>query len=54
MTTDKDRSPLKLIKEFFGLKDGQKMTEFANEYKTLTDEDKEQLADGIEDGTLSY
>ncbi len=55
MTDDaKKPSLLKPIKEFFGLKDGQRMTEFANEYRELTDGDKTQLAEGIENSTLDY
>lgn len=42
------------VKKYFGLKDGQTMTEFAKEYKELTDEDKAQLAGGILDGTETY
>lgn len=54
MAEDKKPSNLKIIKEFFGFKEGQTMTQFGNEYKELSDEDKEQLARGIEDETLDY
>lgn len=50
----KKSSTLKPIKEYFGLKEGQKMTEFGAEWKALTEEDKMQLATGIEDGSLTY
>lgn len=43
-----------ILKNFFGVKEGQKLTDFANEIKELTDEDKLQLATGIEDGSLNY
>lgn len=54
MTDEKKVSTLKPIKNFFGFKDGQTMTQFGTEFKALTDEDKKQLADGIENGSLTY
>ncbi len=45
---------IKMIKEFFELLPGQKMTGFAMEYRALTTEDKVQLAEGISNGTLTY
>lgn len=42
------------IKKYFDLKPDQKMQDFLAEYKELTDEDKRQLVDGIENGALTY
>lgn len=51
---EKKSTPLKTIMDFFGLKSNQKMTEFANEYKALSDKDKLQLVEGIESGLFNY
>ena len=51
---DEKKISIKPLKEFFGLKEGQKLADFAEELKQLTDEDKQQLSKGIEDGTLNY
>lgn len=47
MAEEKKVSRLTLIREFFDIKK-------LDELKALTDEDKAQLAQGIEDGTLTY
>ncbi len=52
--TEEKRTFTKTLKEYFSMKDGQKLADFAKEIQALTDEDKVQLADGIEDGTLTY
>lgn len=44
----------KLIKEFFGIKEGEVLKDFVVEFKKLTPEDKEQLAEGIRNGSLTY
>lgn len=40
--------------KYFGKKDGQSLSDFAIEWKQLTDADKDQLVQGINDGTLTY
>ena len=47
-------SPVKVLKEFFGLKPDQTLKDFAAELKELTSEDKEQLVQGIENETYDY
>ena len=47
-------SAASVLKKFFGLKDGQTLSDFAGELKQLTDEDKEQLVQGITDESFSY
>jgi hypothetical protein len=42
------------LKKFMGLKEGQTLVEFGDELKELTDQDCEDLAKGLEDGTLNY
>ncbi len=37
-----------VLKQFFGLKPGQKLKEFADEVKTLTQAEREELADLVE------
>lgn len=50
MTDQKPKSNALVIKEFFGLS----ATEAIAALKTLTDEDKQQLGDGIRNGSLTY
>lgn len=49
---DKPKSAVTIISEFFfqGMKASEKMAEL----KKLTDTDKQQLVDGISNGTLTY
>lgn len=54
MPETKKPGPAVHIKKFFGLKEGQKMKDFLEEYNNLTDEDKVQLATGIENESLTY
>jgi len=44
----------KILKNFFGFAEGQKLTEFATEVNTLSVQDQIDLVGGIEDGTLDY
>jgi hypothetical protein len=55
-TTEKKTSDGRVAKivKFFGKKPGQSLSEFAAEYKELTETDKQQLFDGISDGSLNY
>lgn len=46
--------PIKVIKDFFGYKEGQDLRAFADEFKELSDEDKIQLSEGIKNGSLTY
>lgn len=43
-----------LLKEYFGYRAGQKLTDFAAELKSLSPEEKAQLETGIRNGTLTY
>jgi hypothetical protein len=52
--TDEKKFSVKVLKEFFGLREGDKLADFAQELKALSDEEKQQLHDGIEDGSLTY
>lgn len=51
---EQNTSKTKVIKEFFGYKEGQGLREFAEEFKALSEQDKAQLAEGITNGTLTY
>ncbi|MET0787184.1 MAG: hypothetical protein ABWY25_10805 [Paenisporosarcina sp.] len=42
------------LKRMMGLKEGQSLMDFGAELKQLTDEDCEDFAKGLEDGTLNY
>jgi hypothetical protein len=42
------------IYKFFGPRAGQSIKDFSDEYKELTDEDKAQLREGIDNGSLTY
>ena len=37
----------KAVREYFGYKEGEKLTEFAQEIRALTDQDKLDLAQGL-------
>lgn len=43
-----------VLKEFFGLKKDQDLRGFLAELKELSMEEKEQLAEGINNGTYTY
>ena len=43
-----------IFMKYFGKLPGQKLSEFAEELKKLTDADYEQLRAGIENGSLTY
>lgn len=43
-----------IVKKFFGLKENQTMTQFAAEWKELSDKDKTELTEGIENESLTY
>lgn len=49
-----EQKPVTVLNKFFGRKPGQSLQEFGQEIKTLTDEDKAQLVEGITNGTLTY
>jgi hypothetical protein len=48
------KSGARVLKQFFGLKPEQKISDFVVELKALTPEEKSQLCEGIENGTLTY
>ena len=50
MTDEKKPSNIVAIKTFFGLSAQEAM----KEARTLTEQDKQQLGDGIRDGSLTY
>jgi hypothetical protein len=52
--TETKRTFTKTLKNYFGMREGDALADFAKEIQALSDEDKVQLADGIEDGTLNY
>lgn len=43
-----------VVKKYFGTLPGQTLVDFKNEYGKLTEEDKLQLTEGIENGSLTY
>lgn len=53
MSEDK-RTFAKLFQGYFGRKPGQNLMEFGQEINELSEKEKIQIADGIEDGTLTY
>lgn len=54
MEEQKSMGNAKLFKEFFGYRDGDRLQDFAQELKQLTDEEKAQIVRGIEDGSMTY
>jgi len=56
MTEEAPKKPgtTKVLKEFFGMRPGTKLADFAAELKELSDVEKEQLAEGISNGSLNY
>lgn len=43
-----------VLKQFFGLREGQTLTGFVAELKDLSADEKAQLANGIRDETFTY
>lgn len=54
MTDKKNPKTAVTLKKYFGIKEGDKLIDFANELKKLTDEDRQELTKGILDETFSY
>ncbi len=55
MPEETRKASVKAIKEFFGYRPGKEtLSDFAQELKELSDEEKLQLSDGIENGSLTY
>lgn len=48
------QATLKQVADYFGRLPGQTLKAWTEEWKQLSDEDKEQIKDGIGDGTLTY
>ncbi|MEU8360438.1 hypothetical protein AB0C27_30955 [Nonomuraea sp. NPDC048882] len=48
------RKGVSVLKKYFDLKPGQRLAEFADETRRLTDPDFEQIKTGIENGTYTY
>jgi hypothetical protein len=49
-----EQTNAKVIKEYFGKLPGQTLQDFLGEFKQLSDADKQQLGDGIRNGSLTY
>lgn len=45
---------VKVLRDYFGKKEGGTLAGFAAELKELTDQEKQQLADGIRNESLTY
>jgi hypothetical protein len=54
MEEQKSMGNAKLFKAFFGYRDGDRLQDFAQELKQLTDEEKAQIVQGIEDRSMTY
>lgn len=54
MTDETKRTFTKTLLDYFGKKPGQTIGDFGQELKELSDEEKTQLCDGIEDGSFDY
>jgi hypothetical protein len=48
------RKGVSTLKKYFDVKPGQKLAEFADETRQLTDKDFDQIKGGIENGTYTY
>jgi hypothetical protein len=48
------KANVKALKDFFGTRPGEGIKEFSDELKKLSHEEKLQLSEGIENGTLNY
>ena len=49
-----EQTNIKVLRDFFGKKEGGTLAGFAAELKELTDQEKQQLADGIRNESLTY
>lgn len=47
-------STLKTLRDYFGKKEGQSLRELADEFSALSPEEKQQLAEGINNGSMNY
>jgi hypothetical protein len=45
---------IKAVADFFGRKPGQTLKDWSEEWKLLSETDKEQIKEGIGNGTLTY
>lgn len=54
MADEEKKVNVKALKEYFGLREGQKLMDFGRELQTLSHEEKVQLSEGIENGTYTY
>jgi len=45
---------IKAVADYFGRKTGQTLKDWTEEWKALSDEAKEQIKEGIGNGTLTY
>lgn len=48
------KGDIKTIKDFFGFRPGDGLKDFADEVKALSEDEKRQLVDGINDETFNY
>lgn len=54
MTDKKPLGDAAVLKEFFGLSEGETLSGFVQELKQLSPEEKTQLAEGIRNQTFTY
>lgn len=54
MPEEEKKTGIAGIYKFFGPRPGQSIKDFADEFKMLTVEDKNQLREGIDNGSLTY
>jgi len=45
---------IKVVMDYFGRKPGQTLKDWTEEWKALSEESREQIKEGIGNGTLSY
>ena len=50
----KEKGPTVILKNYFGLKKDEDLRGFLAELKELSTEEKEQLSEGIKNGTFTY
>lgn len=48
------KTDIMVLKEFFGTREGETLTQFVAEMRELGEDDKAILAEGIRNGTYTY
>jgi hypothetical protein len=54
ISSEEKKTSVKVLRDFFGYRDGDSLRDFGEELKKLSFEDKEQLTKGIIEGSLTY